>query len=80
MDRFRDMRGRGFLGFSKLRIWDRSPPTEKIFYFANFVQWPEWPTPAYHYALRPTRIRTVTALTSAVDGIKENGTETIDAP
>jgi RHS repeat-associated protein len=75
----KDMRGRGFLGFSKLRIWDPARPMEKTVHFVNHVQWPEWPTPAYPYALRPTRVRTVTALTPPADGERRSGTETIDA-
>lgn len=71
-----DLRGRGFLGFSKMRIWDPARPSEKTVHFSNYVQ---WPTSAYPYALRPTEVRTVTPLIPPVEGVRQSGIETLNA-
>jgi RHS repeat-associated protein len=55
-----DLRGRGFLGFRKFRIWDPQRPMETVFTFDNHAVWSG--KGAYPYAMRPTMIRTVVPL------------------
>ena len=56
-----DLRGRGFLGFRKFRVWDPLRPMETVTTFDNHSTWSA--IGAYPYAMRPTMIRTVVPLT-----------------
>jgi RHS repeat-associated protein len=56
-----DVRGRGFLGFRKFRIWDPSRPMEEVYEFNNHTPWPAIDGP-YLYALRPFRVTSVVPL------------------
>jgi len=58
-----DMRGRGFLGFRKFRIWDPARPLERVEEYDNHAVWA--PSGPYAYALRPKSVTTVVPVAPA---------------
>ena len=71
-----DMRGRGFQGFRKVRVWDPSRPMETVSTYANHTQ---WPSQSYPFALRPTEVTTVVPLTTLEGWPRERGSDAIIA-
>ncbi|MEO7595332.1 MAG: toxin TcdB middle/N-terminal domain-containing protein, partial [Byssovorax sp.] len=71
-----DMRGRGFQGFRKMRVWDPSRPMETVSTYANHTQ---WPSEFYPFALRPTEITNVVPLASLEGWPRERGSDVVMA-
>lgn len=75
-DPVNDMRGRGFQGFRKVRVWDPSRPMDTVTTYDNHHQ---WPTTYYPFAMRPTEVTKVVPLTSLEGWPRRTGFDELNA-